>query len=140
MAVVWFALAGFVYIRWVANAPDEFLIQRAIFVLGLVILIGIYYLLMPRINYIISDDEKISIHKSSVIIRQKIKRADLECCRVKDRDLEFHLKNGKSYAIHLDWCDKEQVISFIRKLQANVNVYEGETHTNINLSNIETLK
>lgn len=139
MALVWFALAGFVYIRWVANAPDEFLIQRAVFVLGLVIIIGIYYLMMPRISYVILDEQRISIHKSSVIIRQKIKKENLECCRVKERDLEFYLKNGKSYAIHLDWCEKDQVIAFIRKLQAFVNVYEGNTNKSVNLKDIDSI-
>lgn len=137
MAIVWFLLTGFAYFRWVKNPPENLVVERVFLLLGLTLLIGIYYLSMPKISYCTLKDQKISIHQSSVIIRRTIKLEQLDCCRVSKRDLEFYLKNGRSFAIHLDWCQRDQAIELIKALQSSVMVYDGNTQRSIKLNNIE---
>ncbi len=92
---------------------------------------------MPLINYCTLDDNMITIHKNAVVFRYKIKRDELECCRVNRNDLEFYTVKDKSFAIHLDWSNKEQVIQLIKKLQSFTQVYEGNTQTSIDLKDFD---
>lgn len=139
MAALWFVFSVFVYYRWIATASEEYALIRVFSVLALTILIGVYYLSMPLINYVTLSNDKISIHQSSIIIRRRIKLEQLDCCRVSKRDLEFYLKNGRSFAIHLDWCNREQAIALIKKLQSTVNIYDGNSQRNINLKDIDVI-
>ncbi len=137
MAIIWFAITLFVYQKYIPNAPDEYLMVRIITLVILPISIGLYYLAMPLINYCTLDDNMITIHKNAVVFRYKIKRDELECCRVNRNDLEFYTVKDKSFAIHLDWSNKEQVIQLIKKLQSFTQVYEGNTQTSIDLKDFD---
>lgn len=139
MAVLWAAITFYIYQKYIPNAEAEYLLPRLILVIILPLIISVYYLAMPLINYCTLTDTHISIHKSAIILRTKIKRSDLECCRVQRRDLEFYLKNGKNYAIHLDWSNREQAIALIKKLQSFTPVYESNSNRNIDLKNIDVL-
>ncbi len=139
MAILWAAITVYLYQRYIPSTDPEYLLVRIVTIVILPGLIALYYLAMPLISYCKLTDKEISIHKSAFIFRNKIKRDDLECCRVHRRDLEFYHKNGKNYAIHLDWSDREQAIALIKKLQSFTNVYEGNSQRNIDIKDIDTL-
>jgi hypothetical protein len=139
MAIIWFAITVFVYQKYIPSAPEEFLIVRIITLVILPLSIAFYYLAMPLISYCTLTDDMITIHKNAVVFRYKIKREELDYCRVNRRDLEFYNTKGKSIAIHLDWSNRAQVIQLIKKLQSFTQVYEGNSQRNIDLKNIDVL-
>lgn len=139
MAILWTAITVYIYQRYIPSTDPEYLLVRIITIVILPALIALYYLTMPLISYCKLTEKKISIHKSAIIFRNTIKREDLECCRIHRRDLEFYHKNGKNYAMHLDWSNKEQTIELIKKLQSFTNVYEGNSQRIIDLKDIDTL-
>ena len=139
MAILWTAITVYIYQRYIPSADPEYLLVRIITLVVLPGLIAVYYFAMPLISYCKLTDKVISIHKSAVIFRNKIKREDLDYCRVQRQDLEFYLKNGKDYAIHLDWSNKEQAVALIKKLQSFTTVYEGNSQRSIDLKDIDVL-
>jgi len=139
MGILWSAITVYIYQRYIPSTDPEYLLVRLITLVILPGLIAIYYFAMPLINYCKLTDKEISIHRSALIFRNKIKRENLDCCRIQRRDLEFYQKDGKNYAMHLDWSDREQAIALIKKLQSFTNVYEGNSKKSINIKDIETL-
>lgn len=139
LAIIWFGMTIFLYQKYIPSAPEESLVRQFVALVVVPALVGVYYLLMPMINYCTLTDTHIKIHKSAIIIQQKIAKEKLDYCRVTGRDLEFVLKDGKIYGLHLDWCIKAEAIQLVKKLQSFTMVYDGHTTRSIDLKDIDVL-
>lgn len=139
MGLVWLGLTIFIFFKYIPNAPDAYQVQRTLLLMGLGVVITAYYFCMPLLTYAKIDDEKILLYRNGGLIKTKIYKENLVCCRVQRKDLEFHVGNERSHAIHLDWCNMEEVIPFIKEIQKTNVVYEGNGNTILDLNEIDKL-
>lgn len=139
LGIIWAAISVYLFSRYIPDADPDYYLRRMITIVGLPILLSIYFFLMPLISYLKIDKDKILIHKSVIVFNFKIKRENLLNCRIMGRDLVFYTKNDQTFSVHLDWCNKKEVVKAIKHLQSFTMVYEGNTNNSINLSTIESL-
>ncbi len=126
MGITWFFLTIYLYLKMIPNSGAYFNI-RMLFMVALPILIAIYYLCMPMINYISADNKEITIHLKIVIIKKKIKMNELICIRIKDKDMVF-ITNKEEFPIHLDWIKREDAKNLVKYFSNYTKVYEGNTN------------
>ncbi len=126
MGITWFFLTIYLYFKMIPNSEAYFNI-RMLFMVGLPILISIYYFCMPLIQYISSDGKEIRIHLKIIFIKKKIKINELVCIRIKDKDMVF-ITNKEEFPIHLDWIKKQDAKNLITYFSNYTKIFEGNTN------------
>ncbi|MBN2796005.1 MAG: hypothetical protein JXR88_11405 [Clostridia bacterium] len=132
MAFIWLLISYFL----LNNYVDKVDVSVLPVILVLPVLIIVYYIAMPLINYIVIDQELIQIHKSFIIFKHKVKVSEIHHCNIMNKDFVIFTKNEDVFPIHMDWMRKEEMISIFEIISKTALIQDKEKKT----VNLETFK
>lgn len=122
MAFIWLLISLFL----LNNYIDKVEISVLPVILFLPVVVIIYYMSMPLINYISFDDQVLQIHKSFIVFKYKVPYSNLDHCNVMNKDFVVFTKDENVYPIHMDWMRKEDMLSLFETLSKHCRIEDKE--------------